>query len=296
MSGGDGAADHHLDDADDFREQDRFLPTANVARLMKKSLPENSKIAKEAKDCIMECVSEFISFVTSEASDRCVEEKRKTINGEDILWALQSLGFDAYCEVMKIYLSRYRELTKMERAAAIPPPKPASTGPTPAAPSMGSSSASADLSQQQPQQQQQQVDGHAATQAYLYAMHMQQQNLQLQQTQQLQEQPQQPGHPESLAQSGLPMDATTVQHQQQQPMTLPSLDMLQAGRAGSGPPSGLISPAPVAQLGQLTSQQMQAAIAAHMAAQAQAQGLSGTPPLIQQPPPRSDGASTPSNQ
>ncbi|KAI8587129.1 nuclear transcription factor Y subunit B-3 [Geranomyces variabilis] len=53
-------------DYDDFREQDRFLPTANVARLMKKALPDNSKIAKEAKDCIMECVSEFISFVTSE--------------------------------------------------------------------------------------------------------------------------------------------------------------------------------------------------------------------------------------
>ena len=27
------------------------------------------------------CVSEFISFITSEASDRCLQEKRKTING-----------------------------------------------------------------------------------------------------------------------------------------------------------------------------------------------------------------------
>lgn len=33
---------------------------------MKLALPENAKIAKEAKECMQECVSEFISFITSE--------------------------------------------------------------------------------------------------------------------------------------------------------------------------------------------------------------------------------------
>jgi histone H3/H4 len=33
---------------------------------MKTALPENAKIAKEAKECMQECVSEFISFITSE--------------------------------------------------------------------------------------------------------------------------------------------------------------------------------------------------------------------------------------
>ncbi|ORE15244.1 nuclear transcription factor Y subunit B-3 [Rhizopus microsporus] len=98
----------------DIKEQDRFLPIANVARIMKKALPENAKIAKEAKECVQECVSEFISFITSEASDRCQQEKRKTINGEDILWAMQSLGFENYTEALKIYLAKYRE-NKHER-------------------------------------------------------------------------------------------------------------------------------------------------------------------------------------
>ena len=39
---------------------------APVARIMKQALPENAKIAKEAKECMQECVSEFISFITSE--------------------------------------------------------------------------------------------------------------------------------------------------------------------------------------------------------------------------------------
>ena len=54
-----------------LREQDRFLPIANVARIMKLSIPKTGKIAKDAKECVQECVSEFVSFITSEASDRC---------------------------------------------------------------------------------------------------------------------------------------------------------------------------------------------------------------------------------
>lgn len=43
---------------------------APVARIMKNALPENAKIAKEAKECMQECVSEFISFITSEGKLR----------------------------------------------------------------------------------------------------------------------------------------------------------------------------------------------------------------------------------
>ncbi|KAH7652658.1 CCAAT-binding factor subunit A (HAP3) protein [Dioscorea alata] len=91
------------------KEQDRFLPIANVSRIMKKSLPGNAKISKEAKETVQECVSEFISFITGEASDKCQREKRKTINGDDLLWAMTILGFENYVSPLKIYLNKYRE-------------------------------------------------------------------------------------------------------------------------------------------------------------------------------------------
>ncbi|KAK7268669.1 hypothetical protein RIF29_21375 [Crotalaria pallida] len=91
------------------REQDRYLPIANISRIMKKGLPANGKIAKDAKDTMQECVSEFISFITSEASEKCQKEKRKTINGDDLLWAMATLGFEDYIEPLKVYLQRYRE-------------------------------------------------------------------------------------------------------------------------------------------------------------------------------------------
>lgn len=145
----------------DFKEQDRFLPIANIgappakpspspralapapprrdaatraARIMKGNLPDNAKISKDAKEIVQECVSEFISFVTSEASDKCAGasrrrrlqfteraattrragDKRKTINGGDVLTALQSLGFDRYDEPLRIFLEKYREKVKLE--------------------------------------------------------------------------------------------------------------------------------------------------------------------------------------
>ncbi|XP_053694124.1 uncharacterized protein LOC128741992 [Sabethes cyaneus] len=100
-----------------LREQDRFLPIANITKIMKKGIPSNGKIAKDARECVQECVSEFISFITSEASERCHMEKRKTINGEDILCAMYTLGFDNYVEPLKLYLAKYRDSIKTERSS-----------------------------------------------------------------------------------------------------------------------------------------------------------------------------------
>ncbi|WVW85589.1 hypothetical protein I302_107627 [Kwoniella bestiolae CBS 10118] len=94
---------------EEFREQDRWLPIANVARIMKTSLPASAKVSKEAKECVQECVSEFISFITSEAAEKCLNEKRKTLNGEDILTSMRSLGFDNYEGVLRVYLAKYRD-------------------------------------------------------------------------------------------------------------------------------------------------------------------------------------------
>ncbi|KAM0053981.1 putative transcription factor Hap3/NF-YB family [Helianthus debilis subsp. tardiflorus] len=93
-----------------IKEQDRLLPIANVGRIMKQILPPNAKISKEAKETMQECVSEFISFVTGEASDHCRKEKRKTVNGDDVCWAMLNLGFDDYAQPLKRYLDKIRAL------------------------------------------------------------------------------------------------------------------------------------------------------------------------------------------
>jgi len=91
------------------KEQDRYLPIANIGRIMKQALPREAKISKEARETVQECVSEFISFITSEACERCKNGNRKTINGDDLLQALNNLGFDRYIENLNVYYSKYKD-------------------------------------------------------------------------------------------------------------------------------------------------------------------------------------------
>lgn len=55
-------------------------------------------------------LSNLFPLTQPRASERCHQEKRKTINGEDILFAMSTLGFDNYVEPLKLYLQKYREV------------------------------------------------------------------------------------------------------------------------------------------------------------------------------------------
>ena len=86
----------------------------------------HAKIADDAKETIQQCVSEFISFVTSEANDKCQREQRKTITADDILWAALKLGFDDYIEPLGIYLKRYRDIEGDHKGSVRSEPLPLS--------------------------------------------------------------------------------------------------------------------------------------------------------------------------
>ncbi|KAG8076034.1 hypothetical protein GUJ93_ZPchr0006g44497 [Zizania palustris] len=78
-------------------------------RIMRRVLPTHAKISEEAREVIQECVSEFISFITGEANDWCHREHRKTVTADDLVWAMQRLGFDDYVMPLSVYLWRMRE-------------------------------------------------------------------------------------------------------------------------------------------------------------------------------------------
>jgi nuclear transcription Y subunit beta len=118
--------DDHLDN----KQAENYFPAANVARLVKKVVPGNAKISKEAVAEIQEKVSDFISFISSEAGVHCISSNRRTVKGDDIISALSDLGYDNYAEVLSIYLSKFKE--SMEDTK---PAKKVKTGPEPSAPS-----------------------------------------------------------------------------------------------------------------------------------------------------------------
>lgn len=62
--------------------------------------------------CLFACCLnwKWLFLVGCRASEKCQKEKRKTINGDDLLWAMATLGFEDYIEPLKVYLARYREV------------------------------------------------------------------------------------------------------------------------------------------------------------------------------------------
>ncbi|PWN22331.1 histone-fold-containing protein [Microstroma glucosiphilum] len=97
------------------------LPLSNISRLMKASLPASSpslKLSSPTKTMMQDIVSEFILFVTAEAQERAEAQRRSTLNGDDVLYALEVLGFRDYERVGKVWLSRYRIATQQNDHAA----------------------------------------------------------------------------------------------------------------------------------------------------------------------------------
>ncbi|KAM0858901.1 hypothetical protein ACQ4PT_047573 [Festuca glaucescens] len=110
-----GSHDSGIPAAGGVRERERFLPVADVSRIMRKAIPPNGKIDQDAKEAVQELVSEFIAFLTSEASDRCKREKREALTGDDPLWAMATLGFQDYIQPVKLYLHKYREMSVLDK-------------------------------------------------------------------------------------------------------------------------------------------------------------------------------------
>ncbi|XP_066939306.1 protein Dr1 isoform X2 [Macrobrachium rosenbergii] len=79
----------------DQPDDELTIPRAAVNKMIKELLP-NVRVANEARELILNCCTEFIHLLSSEANDICNQQQKKTINAEHILLALDKLGFGDY--------------------------------------------------------------------------------------------------------------------------------------------------------------------------------------------------------
>ncbi|KAL8027074.1 hypothetical protein ABFX02_14G072100 [Erythranthe guttata] len=102
------------------QEADRHLPATNIIRIMRGVLPPHANISDNAAVAVQECVTRFIGHITKEANKRSNSDYRKTVNPEDLMAAMGSLGFADYIGPLKIYLNKYRaqESGPMDRLPA----------------------------------------------------------------------------------------------------------------------------------------------------------------------------------
>jgi len=130
------------------------MPITNVTKIMRKFLPNNAKISDGAKEMIQQSATNYITFVTKKAKEKCQSEYRKIMNADDLLWAIENVGFDQYIGPLSTFLQRCRTIegagngptfgpelnpVEMPHHAFPPPPPPPPSPPPPPPPPIYSS-------------------------------------------------------------------------------------------------------------------------------------------------------------
>lgn len=72
-------------------DEELTLPRASINKMIKELVP-SVRIANEARELVLNCCTEFIHLLSSEANEICNNLNKKTINAEHVLMGT--------CEVM----------------------------------------------------------------------------------------------------------------------------------------------------------------------------------------------------
>ncbi|XP_058728516.1 nuclear transcription factor Y subunit B-1-like isoform X1 [Vicia villosa] len=100
----DNIENQHLQETGD---EEIHMPIKNVTKIMQQAIPPDGIISKDAKESTQLCVTEFMNIVTNEANERCKAESRKIIRGEDLIWAMDKLGFEDYVGPLLLFHKKY---------------------------------------------------------------------------------------------------------------------------------------------------------------------------------------------
>ncbi|KFP86762.1 Protein Dr1, partial [Acanthisitta chloris] len=75
----------------------------------------NVRVANDARELVVNCCTEFIHLISSEANEICNKSEKKTISPEHVIQALESLGFGSYISEVKEVLQECKTVALKRR-------------------------------------------------------------------------------------------------------------------------------------------------------------------------------------
>ncbi|KXJ68613.1 protein Dr1-like [Aedes albopictus] len=90
------------------------LPRASINKIIKELVP-SIRVANESRELILNCCTEFIHLISSEANEVCNMRNKKTINAEHVLEALDRLGFRDYKQEAEAVLNDCKQVAAKRR-------------------------------------------------------------------------------------------------------------------------------------------------------------------------------------
>lgn len=106
-----------MSNSSEARLPDFEPPLACVSRVMKNVLPDNIMMTKDARQAFVRAAGIFVFYITHCANDFCREGKRSTMYPQDILNALNELGFEDFEIPLEEFMEAYKqEVTENKKA------------------------------------------------------------------------------------------------------------------------------------------------------------------------------------
>ena len=93
-------------------DSDVSLPRSTMAQKIREAFPSELRVSGATVDLLIDCCTEFVQLVTSEANDICTKESKATMNPEQIIQALQQLEFPEFEEELLQLLEQFKQETK----------------------------------------------------------------------------------------------------------------------------------------------------------------------------------------
>ncbi|XP_064384863.1 protein Dr1-like isoform X2 [Halichondria panicea] len=97
-----------------LQDDELYLPRTVVNKLIKEIVP-NIRVSTDARDLLLNCCTEFIHLIASEASDISEKQAKKVISPEHVVEALSTLGFTEYVVDVKAVHKEYKEQASKHR-------------------------------------------------------------------------------------------------------------------------------------------------------------------------------------
>ncbi|XP_035692398.1 DNA polymerase epsilon subunit 3-like [Branchiostoma floridae] len=98
--------------------EDLNLPNAVITRIIKDALPDGVNVSKEARAAISRAASVFVLYATSCANNFALKGKRKTLNGTDVIAAVQEMEFEQFMDQLKDSWEAFKKEQKDKKDAA----------------------------------------------------------------------------------------------------------------------------------------------------------------------------------
>lgn len=85
-------------------DDDLTIPRAAINKMIKETLP-NVRVANDARELVVNCCTEFIHLISSEANEICNKSDKKTISPEHVIngesWSTLALSLCTAANVLR---------------------------------------------------------------------------------------------------------------------------------------------------------------------------------------------------